>query len=355
MIIRADNLGDLVMSSPAIRALKQTFGCRITLLTSAVAAQAAALIDAVDETIVAELPWVKKEHSVAPGELAALAETLRRQRFDGCVIFTVYSQSALPAALLAWMSGIPRRLAYCRENPYGLLNYWLPDKEPYTFIRHQVERDLDLVRSIGAIAAEERIVLNCLPAAADTMARKMSSLGLDPSAPFILFHPGVSEPKRAFPEERWVMLAREAAGRFGIPVCFTGSAQEKELAGRLQQQAGKGTHVLAGLFDIAEFAALIGRASLLVSVNTGAVHIAAGMQTPVIVLYARTNPQHTPWSVPNKVFEYSIPPDAHSRNEVIRYVSSSLYAHARPIPAIADIIQSMEYFLEKDIAGFRLP
>mgnify|MGYP003350186482 CR=1 FL=1 len=66
-------------------------------------------------------------------------------RASAAVIFTVYSQNPLPAALFATWAGIPLRLAYCRENPYALLTDWVPEPEPESFIRHEVQRQIDLV------------------------------------------------------------------------------------------------------------------------------------------------------------------------------------------------------------------
>jgi ADP-heptose:LPS heptosyltransferase len=349
LIIRADNMGDLIMSSPAIRTVKHTLNSRITLLTSAAAATAATLIDDIDETIIADLPWVKKESTITPKELFSLSEHLRQRQFDGCIIFTVYSQSALPAAMLAWMSGIPQRLAYSRENPYNLLTDWLPDEEPYTFIRHQVVRDLELIKSIGIMPKDEKIILTYPLDASISMIQKLKVSGIDLPRSFILFNPGVSESKRLFPEERWEALIHEAVERFNLPVYLTGSKQEQVLTERIQKKSGNAALSIAGLLDIPELAALISKASLLVSVNTGPVHIAAGVQTPVVVLYAQTNPQHTPWMVPHQVLEYSVPEEMYSRNEVIRYVNRTLYHQEQPLPEIKDIICALESVLKNTV------
>ena len=138
LCIRADNMGDLLMSSPAIRALKETFNCRITLLSSRMGNLIAPFINEIDETIVADLPWIKTTAPVNKDDIFSLIEKIQSYQFDAVVIFTVYSQNPLPAALLAYMAGIPKRLAYCRDNPYHLLTHWMVEKEPYTFIYHQV-------------------------------------------------------------------------------------------------------------------------------------------------------------------------------------------------------------------------
>src|SRR5207249_2512211 len=88
---------------------------------------------------------------------------------------------------------------------------------------------------------------------------------------------------------------------------FTGSAAETELVAEIQAAVGLRTFSLAGRLTLAELAALIERAPLLVSNNSAPVHIAAGVGTPVVDLYALTNPQHTPWRVPHRVLFRDVP------------------------------------------------
>src|SRR4051812_48609408 len=128
LCIRLDNMGDVIMSGPAFRALKESFGCSLTLLTSPAGSQITKCVREIDEVISYEAPWVKKDLDDDATACMELIEELIARRFDAAVIFTVYSQSALPSAMIAMMAGIPRRLAYCRENPYGLITDWVPDK-----------------------------------------------------------------------------------------------------------------------------------------------------------------------------------------------------------------------------------
>src|SRR4051794_37673766 len=125
LIIRADNMGDLIMSSPAIRALKETFQARITVLTSSMAAGIVPCLVDIDEAMVFDLPWVKASETADSTGVAALVDQLKHRNFDAAIIFTVFSQNPLPAAMIAYMADIPLRLAYCRENPYGLLTDWI--------------------------------------------------------------------------------------------------------------------------------------------------------------------------------------------------------------------------------------
>src|SRR5690348_2112787 len=119
LCVRLDALGDVLMSTPAIRALKES--CpdrRVTLLTSASGAAVARMVPELDDVMMYEAPWMKSSGPLAalPERAAAdlaMIETLRERSFDAAVIFTVYSQSPLPAALTCHLAGIPRRLAHC--------------------------------------------------------------------------------------------------------------------------------------------------------------------------------------------------------------------------------------------------
>src|SRR5581483_6486472 len=301
LCIRADNMGDLVMSSPALRALKETFLCHITVLTSSMAKPITGFIPVIDEVIVRDLPWIKAGATTTGTELVELAALLRSYNFDAAFIFTVYSQSALPAAMLTMMAGIPARWAYSRENPYELLTHWIPDKEPYQYIKHQVQRDVDLVMAAGARVNDDRLLVTVDEAAHESMINKLQQAGMDITNGYIVFHAGVSEEKRQYPIPLWVELGKQAAA-LNIPIILSGSAREAGLTGTIAAGIDS-SHVfdLAGQLSIGELIALINGARALVSVNTATIHIAAARQTPVIVLYALTNPQHTPWKVKGAV------------------------------------------------------
>ena len=294
LCIRPDNMGDLIMSGPAIRTLKRTFDARVTVLTSSMGKLVASFMDEIDETIVFDLPWVKTSEITDGGSIQYLVDALKLRRFDAAVIFTVYSQNPLPTAMLAYMAGIPRVLAYCRENPYGLLTHWVPDEEPHRFIRHQVRRDLDLVKAIGAVSSCERLCLK-IRDVWPKVARKLERSGVKLDRPWLILHAGVSEAKRLYPLDLWVETGHKIIGELNYQIFLTGSASETQLTDYLQKKIGRGSYSIAGLLDMEELISLVQHSPLMISVNTGTVHIASAVGTPVVVLYAQTNPQHTPW------------------------------------------------------------
>lgn len=328
LCVRADNMGDLLMSGPAITALKETFRCAITVLTSSAATPIAAYMPGVDAVLTWDMPWVKMNGTSANRPVLHLVSQLRRGNFDAAIIFTVFSQNPLATALILTMAGIPRRLAYCRENPYELLSHWVPDKEPYSLIRHQVRRDLDLVATIGATTRDEQIRLQLPEKYENTAREKAANAGVDLHAPWLIIHPGVSEKKREYPTSKWIAAGTKIATRLNYQLVITGIEREKPLADELVRGIAEGAFSLSGKLSLEELIALIKLAPLVVSVNTATVHIAAAVKTPTVVLYALTNPQHAPWKNRGSVLPFSVAEPLRSRNEILRYVEQYYFGAA---------------------------
>ena len=307
LCIRLDYLGDVLMSTPAMRALKHTLpDSRLTLLSSPGGVAAARFIPEVDEVISYTAPWMKSSApQSARVDMNMIAE-LARHRFDAAVIFTVYSQNPLPAALLCHLAGIPLRLAHCRENPYRLLSDWVPDTEPHTGLRHEVQRQLDLVASVGMHTEDQSLSFRVPSADIAWAWERLRTLGVDSAHPWILLHPGASAPSRRYPARHWTDVARLLATQLDCPLVFSGNEDEVALVEHVRDSAPQ-THSLAGQLDLGKLAAVISLAPLLISNNTGPAHIAAAVGTPLVDLYALTNPQHTPWQVPNRVLFHDVP------------------------------------------------
>jgi ADP-heptose:LPS heptosyltransferase len=335
LCIRLDNMGDVIMSSPAIRGIKETWNCRVTLLTSSMGALVTGLVPGIDDVLVFDVPWVKLNGDA--DEITAMGATLRSLNFDAAIIFTVFSQSPLPAAMLAFMAGIPVRAAYCRENPYQLLTHWVPELEPYSVVMHQVQRDINLVEALGARVAEDTLELLSDRDAALRLKKKLHAAGIHESGRMIILHPGVSEKKREYPLERW-METCIGLQKLQHHIIVTGSVSEQELAEKLCAAIGPHCVNLAGQILVNEFVELIRMASLLISVNTSAIHIAAATRTPMIVLYALTNPQHTPWKGRGVVLPFEVPVGLRSRNQVLAFVAEKYFSQHIPPVMPEDII-----------------
>ena len=312
LAVRLDNLGDVLMTTPALAAICQSLhGAHLTLLTSQAGAAVAPCVPELDDVIVFDAPWV--QHANADGGDIGqceqrLIDTLRERRFDAAVIFTVCTQSALPAALLCRLAGIPLRLAHSREDPYGLLSHWVRETDELrTGMRHEVQRQLALVGAVGYAVDDDRLRLRVTAQQRQHAWALLRDAGVAPARAYFVVHPGASAASRRYPAARFGSAADGIAAASGCLPIFTGDASEQPLIDEARRCMSQPSITLAGRVGLPELAALIGDARLLLSNNTGPAHIAAALGTPVTVLYALTNPQHTPWRVATRVLSHDVP------------------------------------------------
>ncbi len=302
LCVRLDGPADVLACTPALRALRaQSPGRRLTLLTSPAGAALGPYLPDVDAVLAHEAPWVKSGVPDSPARQLDWIAGLAAQRFDGAVIFSGYRQSALPAALLCQLAGIPLRAAYCRETPYQLLTHWIADPEPGAMMRHPVQRQLDLVRHLGAEVADKRLAF--VPASEDMAAvrTRLRGAGIDPAGPWLALHPGAGVRARRYPQHHWSTLIAALAGRLGCPLVLIGGAHERVLIDAIPRPPDARVDSLVGQLGIGELGALLAQASLTVSSNPRTVQLAAAVGTPAVSLGELPEAQHAPWRVPSRV------------------------------------------------------
>lgn len=317
LAVRLDNLGDVLVTTPALHAIKRALPrAALTLLASPVGAQVGWLNPDVDGVIVYEAPWMDPWQRL-PQDSARerrVIETLRARAFDGAIIFTSYHQSALPAAYLCYLADIPLRLAASVDGPGSLLT--TRHKHPARLM-HEVERGLDLVGAIGLTTEDTDLVLAVPPDARVEAAALLAARGIPPATervrPLIVVHPGCSMPARTYPRDLYVAAINQLVARLGVTIALTGAADERELVtwiyDRLDLMARRQAHPLAGALSFAGLCALIAASDLTITNNTGPMHVAAAVQTPVVALFALTNPpeQWGPWRVPHRQIYHEVP------------------------------------------------
>ncbi len=308
LAVRLDSLGDVLMCTPALRAVKQVRPQRIvTLLTSHAGAAAARYIPELDGVMAYPAPWVKHTAQASATHDASMITRLAARQFDAAIIFTSYSQSPLPAALLCHLAGIPLRLAHCRENPYQMLTDWVAEAEPERMVRHEVQRQLDLVASIGWECSNTELSFQVPAPALSQVRRLLAGHGIGAARALLLVHPGASAPSRRYPAHLWSAAIDAIAARADACIVLCGDSGDVALAEQIRSACNASVVSLAGQLDLGQLGALIGLAAVLVCNNSGPAHIAAAIGTPLVDLYALTNPQHTPWQVEHRLLFHDVP------------------------------------------------
>ncbi|HET9691284.1 MAG TPA: glycosyltransferase family 9 protein [Acidimicrobiales bacterium] len=291
LVARCDNVGDVLLAGPAVRAVAAAAG-PVTFLSSPQGAPAAELLPGVGEVVAERLAWIDAAPPpVDRGSLEAMVDRLGALGVEEAVILTSWHQSPLPLAMLLRAAGVERITANSTDYPGSLLDVRVQVDDDL----HEVERGVQIAAAAGFAA----------PAGDDLSLAVRGPLppvaGL-PAAPYVVLHPGASVPARAWAPARMAEAAAELARR-GARVVVTGGRGEAELCAAVAAAAGPAGTDLSGRTDLAGLATVIASARAVVVGNTGPAHLAAAVGTPVVSLYAPTVPAQRwlPWRVPVRV------------------------------------------------------
>lgn len=302
-------MGDVLMCTPAMQAVRDAWPhARLSLLTSPSGAKLAPHLSMIDEVLVHRASWVKQPSAADCDDEASLIARLRAARVDAAVIFTTCTQSALPMALLCRMAGIPCRMAYSRENPYELLTEWARETDVIApGMRHEVQRQLDLVAQWGVQPpVDRRLRLTVRRMDQHEASAALQSAGVAAGTPYVLLHPGATAASRRYPP-RDFGVALEQLALAGWTCVLCGGEEDREAVAQIRALVSRPVIDLSGMLSLGGLGALIQGASLLIANNSGPAHMAAAVGTPLVCLYALTNPQHTPWEVPCRVLYQDVP------------------------------------------------
>jgi lipopolysaccharide heptosyltransferase II len=293
LVMQLESIGNLIMLGPSLRALREALpNAKITLMASATGSQAAPLLPWIDDVVVSEALWqdVSVGARYNPEYELGLINEMRGRRFSAAFIFTSSSQSPFPAAYACYLAGIPYRLGFSRELGGGVLSHTpVPPVEEI----HQAERNLSLLQAINVPVRDGRLEIS-IPGQVQARADQLlESVGVKPGTPFILLAPGARDRARRYDPNRFATVARLLSKESGIPLVITGSSEEAEDIRPVTQVAGERTlenvHSLVGRTTFPELAGITRRASLVITNNSGCLHIADAFQRPMVVLYSGTD------------------------------------------------------------------
>ncbi len=218
----------------------------------------------------------------------ALGRHLREEGFDVAVLFP----NSLDSALVVWLAGIPCRVGYPTEGRRPLLTHPVPAADGAAQ-RHQVFRYLALARALGG-QGEPLPHLAVRPAAMEEADRLLAECGGEPHTTWIAVNPGsVYGSAKRWPAERFAAAADRIAARWQARILLVGSSREAGVIEAVARAMRQPAAVLGGRMDIAVLPALLRRVRLLLTNDTGAMHVAAAVATPVIAVFGPTDVEAT--------------------------------------------------------------
>jgi predicted lipopolysaccharide heptosyltransferase III len=278
LLIKLRYIGDVLLATPTLRAIKAARpDVRVTMMVNRGTEDVLSGNPDIDEIVVFD-----------KGSLAAqwrLIAGLRRRRFDTVIDLTDGDRSAF----LSWISGAAVRIGFNDEHRWRGRCY-TQVAQPVPGVQHRIDRDLEVLKPISIQAGSKDLQLWLTPEEEDSADQLLDQLGIQPSQSMVILQPGARYWFKAWPPERFAELADRLMSQYGCQVLIGGSDQDIDLAQEIRQMAKSRPIIMAGRTTIKQFSAIAKKSALFIGSDSGAMHIASAVGTPVVALFVPSSP-----------------------------------------------------------------
>lgn len=277
LLAQTSFLGDTLLTIPLARRVKEVLpGCRLTVLTRPQTAELFRGSEWVDEVVEDD----KRGRHSGLGGLRSLARELRG-RFDLALV----AHRSLRSALLAALARVPRRIGFSSSAGWFLFHQTVP----FSWAMPELERNLSLLLPLAPdLKAGEDDALYLARGGGASVAERLRQAGVEEGATLVGLHPGSAWPTKRWPAESFARLAARLTREAGAKVVLIGGPEDRELAARITRDSGVAALDWTGRTSLSELVALARRLSLLVTNDSGPMHVAAAAGTPTLALFGPT-------------------------------------------------------------------
>lgn len=296
LLIRPDHLGDVLLSTPAIRALRAARpSAELHALVGPWSADALEPCDALDRVLTLPFPGFSRAPNPnlrSPYQLAwKTAQQLRQIRYSAAIILR---PDHWWGALVAFLAGIPIRIGYALPDVERFLTQAVPPMR-----EHAVLQSARLVERLVHHPIEPSSLLLAYTVSEEDRAWAQGYLqeaGLGDQEALIVIHPGAGALVKQWDPARWAIAADRLARQARARIVITGVEAEIQLARAIEHQMTEPSLVMAGDTRIGTLAAVLERAALAVGPDSGPLHLAAAVGTPTVALFGPADPdEFRPW------------------------------------------------------------
>ena len=276
LIINLAFIGDVILSTPVARAMRETYPeATIDMLTVKVPAPIAELNPYIDKVII----YDKKGHHKQWWQVLTLIRELKSRHYD----LAVCTNFAVRGAILAWAIGAPHRIGYDAQHGKWFLTRSASARRPV--IRHEADNYLDVLQPLGISTRDTSLALTIREEDRQTVRQILKRT---PGKLLIIICPAGSYSRKSWTSDGYATVIKELAPIADL--ALIGGIAELPFLNELNRQADGQAQVFGGTFSLQELAALVAYADLLITVDTGPLHIAQAVGTPVLALFGPTDP-----------------------------------------------------------------
>lgn len=289
LLIKLSAMGDTILMTPAIRNLRQFLPkANIQMIVTRVNKDVLKDCPYLNSLILLDLEKIVKK----PWLLLSFVRLLRKEYFDLALDFDQWLRIS---PLLAFLSGAEQRIGFQTTGQHRDQTY--TKQVAHDAEKHEVECFLDLLRALDIPIKDKDPELWIRKSSGNQVNKKLADWGIGKGEILIGIHPGCGSHgfPRQWPAEYYLELITKLQAEQRGKIILTGGSQEKELVARIAAKLENKPVVAVG-WDLSETIALIKKFKVLVCGNTGVMHIAAAVKTPVVALHGPTNPKKWgPW------------------------------------------------------------
>jgi len=232
------------------------------------------------------------------------AKIIKTFHFDAGILFT----NSFTSALLFYFAKIPQRWGYSRDGRSFLLTKKVSIKNLENSC-HQMDYYMGLISRLGFQTYPPKLIFSLTQEEKKEAREQLLSFNVDLKRPLIILNPGASYgPAKRWPVERYAELGSFLQDRSKATVLITGSSEEQELAESISSAMTKKPIPLSGKTSLRMLAGLISQSNLFVTNDSGPMHMANALKTPVIAVFGPTDPSVTgPHQGPAAVIKKDVP------------------------------------------------
>ncbi len=283
LVVNVNWLGDVIFSSPIFKVLKETYPqAKISCLAVPRVKEVLESIPSIDEIIVYD---EKGSHRNPITKLQLIGE-LRKRKFDTAFLL----HRSLTRALLVFFAGIPQRIGYDEKGRGRFLTHKV---EPLAGKIHRSDHYLNVIESFGIKVSDRTTTLSVSPEAEKEMNKILEEKGISQKDRLIVINPGGNWALKQWPLKNFTKLIDRLMTGFNFKVLISGALKDEALANTIIAPLKLKPTVLAGETNLKQAMALMKRADLVISADSGPLHVANSVGTDVIGIFGPTRPEIT--------------------------------------------------------------
>jgi predicted lipopolysaccharide heptosyltransferase III len=291
LVIQLGDIGDVVLTTPTMRTLRQNFVSSTIFI----------VVHEHARGIMENCPWVDGTMSVEKNKTGLIEtityhrnflEVLRGERFQ----LTIDLRAGTRGAILSFLSGASMRIGRYSENGTlwrnRLFTHLVRPKNELD--QYSSLHSLNILAPLGLDIKDTSPALEVPPEKEDRALEILGKAEISSDKPIIALHPFSRWSYKEWPTQNYIRLIDYIGSRYPVAFVITGAPEERHRAAQILRGSTVNVHNLAGKTSISELPGLLKKCSLLIGIDSAAVHIAASVGTPTIAIFGPSSP--TNWA-----------------------------------------------------------